>query len=95
MKGTLKMSFIDNVKGFIEKSRAGILLAAVIKEVRSRLDINGDGQLDEAEILQALPTDLVLKYGGPLVSSLILPVAMLIIRIQKYLKDKDAEKAKV
>ena len=82
------MNFIDGVKDFIEKSRAGIVIALLVKEIRTRLDKDGDGEVDVAEILHAVPTDLLFKFGGDTIAQ-ILPALITIVQVlQKELGAK-------
>lgn len=86
------MSFIEGVKGFIEKSRAGVVIALLVKEIRTRLDKNGDGEVDVAEILHAIPTDLLFKFGGGTIAK-ILPSLISIVQVLQ--KELGAKKPKV
>lgn len=82
------MSFIDGVKDFIEKSRAGIVIALLVKEIRTRLDKDGDGKIEVAEILEALPTEILLKYGGELLRKLVPLLIPVVKAIQEHLEGK-------
>ena len=86
------MSFIDKVKGFIEASRVGGLIALLVQGIRGKLDKNGDGEIDVAEILHAIPTDLLFKFGGGTIAK-ILPSLISIVQVLQ--KELGAKKPKV
>jgi hypothetical protein len=82
------MSFIDGVKGFVEASRVGGLIALLVQGIRGKLDKNGDGEVDVAEVLQAIPADLLFKFGGGTITQ-ILPALITIVQVlQKALGAK-------
>jgi hypothetical protein len=83
------MSFIEGVKGFIEASRVGGLIALIVQGIRGKLDKNGDGEVDVAEVLHAIPTDLLFKFGGETIAQ-ILPALITIVQVlQKELGAKE------
>lgn len=85
------MSFVDKLKGFVEASRAGFFLGLLIKEIRKQLDGDGNGKVEPAEVLEALPTDILLKYGGEFISK----VVPLLVPIVKLVQAEVAKRNKV
>ncbi len=85
------MSFVDKLKSFVEASRAGFFISLLVKEIRKQVDVNGDGKVEVAEVLEKLPTDMLLKYGGEFISK----VVPLLVPIVKLVQAEVAQRNKV
>jgi hypothetical protein len=80
------MGFFDTVKTFIDASRLGKLLQVVFMLVRSKIDSNGDGNVDAVEVLEAIPVKYLAPFDNGVVSRSLPALIVIIKDIQASVK---------
>lgn len=80
------MSFVEDIKGFIEVSRVGKLLGMIVYLVRQQLDTDGDGVVEANEIFDAIPEKLLRLFLPAVVAEQLPTIIKVIIAFQKAIR---------
>lgn len=87
------MSFIEKIKGFVEKvkkgienSRAKAIMAVIVEIIRDLIDTNDDGKISVDEVLAFVPLPIQAKVPAIILRNVIGATIPQVVSLQKSLE---------